>query len=61
MGLNCLKDFSHPVVLQLQKFARLGAVLVLSMSASAGYAAYKPAFTEVLDFNELYRLFAHLN
>ena len=50
MGLNCLKDFSHPVMLQLQKFARLGAVLVLCLLASAAYAAYKPAFTEVLDF-----------
>jgi len=39
MGLNCLKDFSHQVVLLLQKFARLGAVLVLSLTASAGYAA----------------------
>jgi len=49
------------MMLQLQIFARFGSVFALSLSVSAGYAAYKPAFTEVLDFNELYRLFAHLN
>ena len=50
MGLNCRKDFSRQVMLLLQKFARLWALLVLSLSAGPGYAAYKPAFTEVLDF-----------
>jgi hypothetical protein len=50
MGHICLKDFPSLVVLLLQKFARLLAVFVLSLSASAGYAAYRPAFTEVLDF-----------
>jgi hypothetical protein len=50
MSHNCLKDSPHQVVLLLKKFARLLAVFVLSLTASAGYAAYKPAFTEVLDF-----------
>jgi hypothetical protein len=50
MGHICLKDFPSRVVLLLQKFARLLAVFVLSLSASAGCAAYRPAFTEVLDF-----------
>ena len=50
MGHNCLKNFPPKVTVPLQKFARLLAVFVLSLTASAGYAAYKPAFTEVLDF-----------
>ena len=50
MGHICLKDFPSRVVLLLQKFAWLLAVFFLSLSASAGYAAYRPAFTEVLDF-----------
>ncbi len=50
MGHNCLTNHPHQVALLLQKVAQLLAVMVLFLTASAVHAAYKPAFTEVLNF-----------